>query len=679
MMNKNYLKLLCFTLFLFACNNVFAQRTLQGDGGIVGGNINFNSKGQPSSRNTDTSFQHRDPFADSITIFYKYFDKSKIEFLDSSINDFYSRFPLPYFYNHTGNIGTAAKSLLFNVNNQIGFNAGFHQFDIYNYTLDNTKLFQTTKPYTELAYLLGNNAEQLINIVHTQNKKQNLNYSLEYRFINSPGVFKNQNANVNNVRLTLNYQSQNKRYHLTTVYFSNKNASSENGGTVDYKQLDSLALSNPFELAVRLGPGNVIRRSLFSTSIYTGNIYKSNQLTIRQQYDLGQKDSIVTDTTVVKLFYPKYRLQHLLTIKTSSYWFNDFYADSSNYKKYFNYEIKPNTSGYYDTISFKDAYTHLENEFSLISFPDKKNASQFLKATATIQNIFGKFNDSIKNNYYNILIGAEYRNRTKNTIWDIEANAQLYLNGLNAGDYNAYLSLQKILSKTAGTLEIGFQNVNKSPAFIYNTQSSFLIKNRSSYNKENTTKLWLNYQNRKLNFSLVAEYFLMSNFLYFDSIFSAKQEATLFNVLHIGFEKKIKLSTHWNWYSELHLQQTTANAPVNIPQILTRQRLAFEGNFYTNLFLSMGLELRYHSNYKPSGYSPFNGQFFFQDSYSVNNKPDINLFFNFRIKSFKAFVRAENLNTLIPPSGYKKYNYSMEQYPMQTVWMRLGIWWNFVN
>ncbi|MFY7964800.1 MAG: putative porin [Chitinophagaceae bacterium] len=673
-----------FKIFLISCFTIIsihsnAQRTLQGDGtGTVGGNINFN--GQGVRKNTDTSFQHRDPFADSLTIYFKYFDKSKTQFLDSSINDFYTRFPLPYYYNHLGNLATAAKSLLFSPNNlQAGFDAGFHQYDVYNYTLENTRLFQSTKPYTELTYLLGSSAEQMINVVHTQNKTQNLNYSLEYRFINSPGVLKNQNASVNNVRLTLNYQSPNKRYHLTTVYFSNKNASSENGGTNDYKQLDSLALSNPFELAVRLGPGNVIRRSLFSTAVYTGNTYKNNQFTVRQQYDLGQKDSIVTDTSVVKLFYPTYRLQHQLSFKTSSYWFNDLYADSANYKKNFNYDIKGNQSGYYDTISFKDAYTHIENEFSIISFPDKKNAAQFLKASATIQNIFGKFNDSIKNNYYNISISGEYRNRTKNKVWDIEANAQLYLNGLNAGDYSAFISLQKLLSKRAGSLEIGFQNVNKSPSFIYTNQSSFLVKNRDSYNKENTTRIWANYLNKKLSLSITGEYFLMSNFLYFDSIFSARQEATLFNVLHIGLEKKFILSKHWNWYAEVHLQQTTANAPVNIPQILTRQRLAFEGNFFTNLFLSMGLELRYHSNYNASGYSPFNGQFFYQDSYTANNRPDINLFFNFRIKSFKAFVRAENLNTLIPPSGYKKYNYHTEQYPMQSVWMRLGIWWNFVN
>ena len=70
--------------------------------------------------------------------------------LDSSINNFNSRFPLPNYYQDLGNITTAARSLFFNPLMTTGFGAGFHQFDVYNYTLENTKLYNTTKPFTEL-------------------------------------------------------------------------------------------------------------------------------------------------------------------------------------------------------------------------------------------------------------------------------------------------------------------------------------------------------------------------------------------------------------------------------------------------------------------------------------------------------------------------------------------------
>ena len=109
------------------------------------------SSGAPSKKD---SLQKRDRFADSITIFYRYFDSTRNRTIDSSLNDFTTRFPQPYYYHHLGNYGTAAQSFLFNPLMKAGFDAGFHQYDMYKFTIENTKFYQTTRPYTELAYLL---------------------------------------------------------------------------------------------------------------------------------------------------------------------------------------------------------------------------------------------------------------------------------------------------------------------------------------------------------------------------------------------------------------------------------------------------------------------------------------------------------------------------------------------
>ena len=169
--------------------------------------------------------------------------------------------------------------------------------------------------------------------------------------------------------------------------------------------------------------------------------------------------------------------------------------------------------------------------------------------------------------------------------------------------------------------------------------------------------------------------------MYFDSFFSAKQEATFFNVLHLNAEKKFKLSRYWNWYTEIHVQQTTGQTVVNFPFLLTRNRIAFEGNFSTNLFLSTGLEMTYNTAYKADNYSPFIGQYFVQNSTTINNRPELNAFLHFRIKSFKGFFRLENLNTLNVNNGFAftKLNFMAPQYPSTGLWVRFGIWWSFVN
>ena len=178
-MQLRYIKILfiCFTI-LFAIK-LNAQGGLKSaDGSMPTGNFGNRNSGNFNKNGGDSSFQHRNDAADSITIFYRLYNQNKTKLLDTSISNFNARFPLPNTYYNLGNLATAAQSYLFNPLLTTGFSAGFHQFDVYNYTLENTRLFETTKPYTELAYLLGKNAEQLINVLHTQNKTNNLNFSL---------------------------------------------------------------------------------------------------------------------------------------------------------------------------------------------------------------------------------------------------------------------------------------------------------------------------------------------------------------------------------------------------------------------------------------------------------------------------------------------------------------------
>ena len=98
---------------------------------------------------------------------------------------------------------------------------------------------------------------------------------------------------------------------------------------------------------------------------------------------------------------------------------------------------------------------------------------------------------------------------------------------------------------------------------------------------------------------------------------------------------------------------------LNIPPIYTRQSLAFEGDFFRNLNLSTGLEVRYHTPYKADNYSPVLGQFFYQDTVTIKNLPEINAFLHFRIRSFKGFVRAENLNSVEFRDGFSFTNNSL--------------------
>ncbi|HNN31074.1 MAG TPA: hypothetical protein PKJ70_04205 [Chitinophagaceae bacterium] len=590
------------TILLFTCIVLLqlistAQRRRITADGTTGTTVTHDAQGRPlppKPKGTTDSLQKRDRYADSITIFYRYYDSSSIRFLDSTINDFAKRFNQPYFYQNNGSYGTASRSLLFMPTLKAGFDVGINQYNIYDYTVEDTRFFQTTRPYTELAYVLATKAEQTINVLHTQNKKDNFNFALEYKFINSPGSYKTQNNNHNNIRVNANFKTNKRKYAAQLIVISNKHIVSENGGLRDASFLDSLSFNDPFQLETRLGASGAYSQNPFNTNISTGNKYKNNIFLFKHYYDVGKKDSTlnIQDSIYHKIFYTRFRLQHTLQSKSYSYQFVDANVEQTNYIKYFNFTVPNNNS-----ISVENKWNVVENQFSIITFPDKNNQAQFLKLSAALQNIHRKDSATSSNNH-NFFISGEYRNKTRNNIWDVDAAGSLYITGLNKGDYEATVQLKKIISNKLEFLQLGFKNVNRNPSLIFNSNHNYWVLPNLVTKKENTILLSAQYNNPKKYLSLSAKYYLVNNYTYFDSFFSAKQESTLFYVLQISAEKKIKLSKNFNWYAEVHFQQSTANAPINVPMFLTRNRLAFEGNFFTNLFLSTGIELKYYTNYK---------------------------------------------------------------------------------
>lgn len=644
----------------------------------VGGNRRMGGGGEADS------LRRRNKLEDSITISFRYLDSARGYKLDSSIGDFSKRFPLPATSILLGNTGNASRSLLFSPILTAGFDPGFHSFDIYRWQVEKARFFNTTRPYSEINYLLGSRSEQIIDLMHTQNIRPNWNFSFQYRLINSPGFFQNQSANHNNYLLTSKFQSKNLRYNNYVIFLGSKLQSSENGGIIDTTKpsiLDNPIYKERFNINTYIGGVNPFSSNFFSSKLSTGNQYNDFTALLRQQYDLGKKDSIVTDSTVTPLFFPRLRFEHTFQLDKNNYTFLDNKADSGYYKKYYDTSLSKSL----DTFILKERWQTISNDFSLYQFPDAKNLLQFIKLGITLQNISGELSSG-KKSFFNTVGHAEYRNKTRNQQWDIQANGKLFFTGFNAGDYEAHISLQRLLGKKLGYLQLGFANASRTPSFIFDNRSSFyLLHSVTNFKKENNTHLFASYYLPSFKFRLTGHYYLVTNYSYVSNYYQLKQESTLFNVLQIALQKTIRLGKRWNWHAEIYFQQAVGDAPLNLPVIYTRNRIAYEGNLgFKNLDIAMGLEGRYRSSYKADGYSPALGQFYYQDSITVSNPlPDISAYVHFRIKPFKAFIRAENLNAARKMKGegfgFTKNNLVAPDYPLPGLQIRVGIYWSFVN
>ena len=667
-----------------------------------------NGKGQ-TNKGDSLGFEHRDDLADSITISFRYLDSLKSDNLDSSIDDFNKFYTVPADYVNLGNNGTAAYPVLFTPLLKAGWDAGFHALDLYRYTLEGTRFFRTTRPFTELTYLLGPGKEQVIKVLHTQNIKPNWNAGIEYRLIASPGLFKIQNSNHNNYRFFSNYQGKKKRYAAYLVLVGNKLKVGENGGIQNDSFLVNPDWKRRFTIPVNLGGDITQNQSIFSTAVNTGNIYSDFTAFFRQSYDFGIKDSvIINDTTTEYLFYPKFRLQHTISYNTYSYKFQDmvsgydaqsglYYAQVDSAIFHDHYDTALNIAGGALNFRLQDDWKMLSNDFSIKQFPETKNPAQFIEAGIRLENFSGEFAQSHyfpqvvvlpafntiysfeKKLFYNVVLHGEYRNKTRNKKWDALLKGEFYPTGLNAGDYRAYISLNRFLNPKLGNVQVSFQNVNRSPSYIYEGNSSFNLGNNFSTKKENITVIQAEAANPK--FSLMARNISITNYVYFKNYYQSDQFNGLVNITQFTSSTKNKIVGHLNLYSDFIVQQTAGNNPVKVPLFFTRERLSFEGNFFKNLFLSTGLDVTYNTPYKANNYSPVVGKFFPQDSVTISNLPQVGAYFNFRIKTFTGVVKVENLNAIDFSQGFGFTNNSFAApgYPIPGFIFRIGVKWNFVN
>jgi hypothetical protein len=224
-----------------------------------------------------------------------------------------------------------------------------------------------------------------------------------------------------------------------------------------------------------------------------------------------------------------------------------------------------------------------------------------------------------------------------------------------------------------------FNNVSRTPSFIYNDQSNFNFGNATLSKKQNIITFGAEANNSLVNLGFRNH--IITNLSYFTDYYHTTQSSKVVNVLQLYASKKIRFTKRWSWYADAVAQQTDANGPIKIPLLFTRSRFAYEGTFFKNLNLSAGLEVRYYTPYKAYNYSPVMGQFMPQDTTTIKNLPDVSAFFHFRIKGFAAYVRAENLNTASFENGFGfiNNNFAAPHYPTPGLIFRFGILWNFVN
>lgn len=668
-------------LFLYSLQGytqVTATPTL-GTGG--GGNsplnnipgMNFGRGGIGGNVQTDSLGNIKSDWDDTPAVIHYTHILSNIQYnIDTSLTFFHRNSKLDKWGRNLGNEGLAAYDMIFNPTQRIGLRSGYHGYDLYKLEIDSVRFYNTTRPYSDFSYMMGPKRQQFAKLLHTQNVNPNWNLAAEVINLNSPGVYKLQATRDIVAHISSNYKSENSRYQLKTAFIYQRFIQEENGGIVN----DSLLSIDAYSFRSLI---DVNFQSLGSSSAIVFNTQKEMQFSYKHQYAfIGVYDTTYNEdsTAMTVNFTPRLTLHHTFNIKRQQNIFKDIAPEEQRYYD-FNNTLYSFATG--DSVYGNQQWLQVENKFGLSGTLGKSDNNVSLEAgignrvDRFVHGITADSSAGASNNISNYIYGKLFKEAQTLKQWSYGANAAFYFSGPALGNFLLDAHLGTVIKNTA-ILQIGFKQSLSNPEYFTEHYKTNYYSFTNDFDASSITNLWGSLVIPKLKVGLDVRNLLQTNYVYLDSNFTWQQQAEPFNVTQVSLKK------NFNWglfYSENEgiYQQITGNAPVNLPQLMLRHQLRIETPlFKKNLHFTFGVEGRYHTNYTGDGYIPYLNQFYYQNTYMLQNKPELMVFFNFKVRAFRAFVVFDQLQQL-----FWTNNIYAQGYPAPNTLFKFGFSWVLYN
>lgn len=613
-------------------------------------------------------------------------DSTQLFPLDTGLVNFENYSPLNQPRNpkiHLGYLGVPQRDLLFNPRKTIGFDEGQHALDAYMVNPQDMNYFNARVPYTllSLSSTFGSTKEQLFKTLHTQNVKPNWNIGFILNFNGSRGYYSSNNVLKQNVS-GLNagiftwYHSKNKRYNLLGNLLFNNLKSPETGSIVNDDIYNTGSFNKTSE-PVRL------------PSSFTN--WKNAGLYIKQFYYLGHIDSLKKSTgstsvlptqRVAYTFYANQRKYNYLQNDLDTYRvFPDYYFSAGRSRDSLNLLHIQNDFSYSFYLrgkSLKMVKNELKLDVGLTQ--DFYKYSQFVNDTTINQ--FGRkvlAQRSVQNEtFQNITLKARLGYRFSDRI-NLDGDIRQIVQGRNFGDllYDAKLTLAG--GQKAGRIVLGAYLQSSSPGLVYtNWISNHYIFN-NDFSNQKITNLSFNYINDLLSVDLKAEYFLMTDYLYFASQSggidaSPKQYSGVINMLKLSLGKNLTWR-RFHFDNFVVYQKTDNQAILRTPEVYTYSSLYHSSTLFNVLKSQYGVTARYNTTYLAPSYAVGLGQFYNGANVTFTSFPIASVFFKATLERTNIFVQYDYANQGMFNNGF----YTVNRYPQMDAVIKFGVAWTFYN
>ncbi|MBX7224900.1 MAG: putative porin [Chitinophagales bacterium] len=573
---------------------------------------------------------------------------------DTSIQDIHIYTPIQkghYPAHYLSNLGHAYKSLVINDWRQIGFDPGFHQTDRYFFFSDKVRYYSTKTPFTQLTYSFGQKNENYFDASHSQNITKEINLTLDYRRLNSDGIFAQNATSCNTLSLGGWYSSKNGRYDVFANFLLNNYKIQESGGW---------ALDNVFKDAAYKRDKSIIPVKLQEDA---QNLWKQKEVHFKQYFNPFK--NTFSDTTVAKDFKAARYFTHDFTWQKNNLIYTDQEEDSTFYYDYF-----------IDSTATEDRtnYSKIGNRFSFFAQNDTA-ANLHFEYLAFVAYEFYKYRqNTLSENVHQVFLGSEIKTAFLDNRLSTALSGQVALTPKYFGDF---LITTNNTFQLKDTNSIAFGAVIKlsSPTYREEHFMSNHYRWNNDFKKIFTTTLFASWEQPKWLLSTEVRTHLIQHFIYYDTISQPHQyDAPIWQI-----QLQARKDFDWRMF---HLgimgvvQYNTGKEVLRLPNFWGRTTLYYQGGFIKGkLHAQLGFDVTYNTNYRGDAYNPALMSFYLQDKEKLTFYPVLDVFFNIHIKRARLFFLYQHVNSGMFQGGY----YTAPDYAMPDRNIKTGVVWQFFD
>jgi hypothetical protein len=540
--------------------------------------------------------------------------------VDTVLTNFHNYEPVArsgWMYQDLGNIGSAAKPILYHVPQMIGTSSGFHVYDLYHHSADSMRYYDSKSPYTQMNAFFGGGNRNMLDLAFARNINPRWNVGFNFHTIRA--------------RKTLNPNARDDNLTENTSYSFHTNYKSEDG-----KYLLLANLSRMRHLVNE--QGGIISPDIDTTSLFFA--YEDAKVWLR--------NSRATDLRVDYHLYHEYEL-----IKG---WQVYHVFDKRKQDVLFRSNLNSSDSLFFNRFN-PERFISNDSTYNRNHFSEWRNEVGFKGDIGPLYyNAFAKFRtgrmhvyDSIRsrNNFNEVFLGGALRGDISEK-WRFEAEGEYLLPGA--------FRIQGLF--VSPFLEASYTKSLYKPTSIQQFYSGNHHRWNNSFSNIGVDQIKgvLKADFPSWNFRPNITLNRVNNYVFFNEQQQATQsEGEAFMVIP-GLTYSFHIKKKFFWESELYYTIITGDGKDNfrIPQIFANSRIYFDSPlFEENLFIQIGLEGRFRSDNFAEAYNPALQQFHLQNDFNVFAYPVLDFFMNLRINRTRVLVRMNHINiNMMNEPGY---------------------------